>query len=375
MPIVAYCCEDRSWASKLIEPYQEILTPDFVTAWKWRYIVDHDRSHSLNMLSRLGRDGRQCNCEQSLEFKTAPLSIKSLASKLLTVMPSLPRIFGWIPHPTPPGASPLSILTTNFKSAEKLSPEGSEVVLSPFSSTSSLSPDGGLQPEPEPVRRGDPEWVARPRNPFIIFRCEYSREHAKEGKRVRRLPGSQADKTLSKRAAEAWHQLSAEEKNRFKKLADGEREEHARRYPNYRFRPVKRSTGKNRFVHAPKLQSQPTKPSASETIVAPTPRYPPPPNTTKSSPSSSPLSNSPAPLNMSMVKATRRRSASAPSLPYIQPLNTGFVDTAVLPRLNVKRSRSLMANRTSMTKTGQASTYENLPFDPRLFDVCSKLFK
>jgi hypothetical protein len=302
-------------------------------------------------------------------------------------MPSLSRIFGWTPSKseehvnhdippcsTPPGNSPLSIFTSNFKSVGKgQSPAGSEVA-SPFSSTSSLPLDGGPQLEPGPLRRGDPAWVARPRNPFIIFRCEYSREHSKEGKRVRRLPGSQVEKTLSKRAAEAWHQLSAEEKNRFKKLADEEREEHARRHPNYRFRP-KRNTGKKRLVHVPKLQPQPPKLSTAETIVAPIPRYPSPPNTSKSS-SSSPLVPyyAPPPENMSMVKATRRRSASAPSLPFMQPQFAGLFDTE-MPRLKVKRSRSSMVNRTLSIQTGQASSYEDLSFDPRLFDVSPRLFE
>ncbi|TFK34919.1 hypothetical protein BDQ12DRAFT_575573, partial [Crucibulum laeve] len=77
----------------------------------------------------------------------------------------------------------------------------------------------------------------RPRNAFLIFRCQYSRENCKPGRRVRRPPGSQPEKTLSKRAAEAWHQLPAEEKERYKVLAEEEGKEHARLHPDYRFRP------------------------------------------------------------------------------------------------------------------------------------------
>jgi len=47
-------------------------------------------------------------------------------------------------------------------------------------------------------------------------------------------------KTLSKRAAEAWKQLTASDKERYKALAEKEREEHARIYPHYRFRPMRR---------------------------------------------------------------------------------------------------------------------------------------
>lgn len=90
---------------------------------------------------------------------------------------------------------------------------------------------------------GDPLWVARPRNAFIIFRCEYAQRHSRMGRRARRT-GAPTEKSLSKRAAEAWHQLSHEEKHHFKALADQERVEHARLYPYYRFRPVKRPSSK-----------------------------------------------------------------------------------------------------------------------------------
>lgn len=90
---------------------------------------------------------------------------------------------------------------------------------------------------------GDPLWVARPRNAFIIFRCEYAQRHSRMGRRTRRT-SAPAEKSLSKRAAEAWHQLSNEEKRHFKDLADQERIEHARLYPYYRFRPVKRPSPK-----------------------------------------------------------------------------------------------------------------------------------
>jgi hypothetical protein len=91
-------------------------------------------------------------------------------------------------------------------------------------------------------RSRDPSWIPRPRNAFIIFRCEYSREHsqaAQDGDEQSELPNPTA-KTLSKRAAEAWKQLSASEKERYKVLAEKEREEHARLYPHYRFRPMRR---------------------------------------------------------------------------------------------------------------------------------------
>lgn len=91
-------------------------------------------------------------------------------------------------------------------------------------------------------RSRDPSWIPRPRNAFIIFRCEYSRKHsqaAQEGDEESEAPNPTA-KTLSKRAAEAWKELSASEKDIYKVLADKEREDHARLYPHYRFRPMRR---------------------------------------------------------------------------------------------------------------------------------------
>ncbi|KAF9228823.1 hypothetical protein BS17DRAFT_772555 [Gyrodon lividus] len=93
-------------------------------------------------------------------------------------------------------------------------------------------------------RSRDPSWIPRPRNAFIIFRCEYSREHTQSAQEQEEDSDftNPTAKTLSKRAAEAWKQLSATEKDQYKVLADREREEHARLYPHYRFRPMRRRT-------------------------------------------------------------------------------------------------------------------------------------
>ncbi|KAF8630654.1 hypothetical protein AX15_002804 [Amanita polypyramis BW_CC] len=109
--------------------------------------------------------------------------------------------------------------------------------------------------ESERVTAGDPSWVARPRNAFIIFRCEYARLHSRVGRRIRRTRTS-AEKSLSKRAAEAWHQLPSQERDHFKTLADQERREHALLHPDYRFRPAKR--------HLPKRNPHPRLVSLSD---------------------------------------------------------------------------------------------------------------
>lgn len=89
-------------------------------------------------------------------------------------------------------------------------------------------------------RSRDPTWIPRPRNAFIIFRCNYTRKHAVRNSQE--LDEQSLTQTLSRRAGEAWKKLPTPEKDKYKRLADREREEHARLYPHYRFRPMRRQT-------------------------------------------------------------------------------------------------------------------------------------
>ncbi|KAI9508812.1 hypothetical protein F5148DRAFT_837073 [Russula earlei] len=88
-------------------------------------------------------------------------------------------------------------------------------------------------------RLRDPEWVPRPRNAFIIFRCEFSRKHARDPSDSSDT-SSRSDKTLSKRAGEEWRRLSAAEREQYKVLAEQEKAAHALQNPDYRFKPVRR---------------------------------------------------------------------------------------------------------------------------------------
>lgn len=281
------------------------------------------------------------------------------------------RIRGWAPESeehveipprrAPPRPSAPRIFT--FQSSQSTdvpnphsSPAGYEPS-SPASSSSSLQRDHS-----ERADHGDEPWVARPRNGFIIFRCEYSKQHSKEGKRVRRPPGSIVEKTLSKRAADAWHVLPPEEKNRFKELADQERDEHARLYPNYRFKPIKRG-GKR----PPKRVRSSSSPRTPALVVTPVPRYTPPPATPEPPPLPPPP---PPPVDMATVKATRRRSASVPSLPMGQhPFISDFRATHQAARPDIKRARSATGDRGALPLP---TPYEGLSFDPKLLGVSLK---
>ncbi|KAI0312113.1 high mobility group box domain-containing protein, partial [Amylostereum chailletii] len=77
--------------------------------------------------------------------------------------------------------------------------------------------------------------IKRPRNSFIIFRCDYVRDHSGTA-----LTGSDKYKRLSKRAADAWRKLPRAKKAEYVQLSAKEKEEHARLYPDYIYRPNKR---------------------------------------------------------------------------------------------------------------------------------------
>ncbi|KAH8828519.1 hypothetical protein DL96DRAFT_1603573, partial [Flagelloscypha sp. PMI_526] len=82
-------------------------------------------------------------------------------------------------------------------------------------------------------------WVPRPRNPFIIFRCEFSKEN-----------------TRSILEAQGVHVPEHHDKSLSKQLARKEKEVHARDNPDYKFRPKKRTSAPTSSHSSP--QSSPT---------------------------------------------------------------------------------------------------------------------
>lgn len=91
-------------------------------------------------------------------------------------------------------------------------------------------------------REEDPNWVPRPLNSFMVFRVEYSRQHAQEQKSGDVKSSSVAEKTLSKRASEAWKKMSAAERQIYKDKAEEIKAEHSRLHPNYRYKPRRKTT-------------------------------------------------------------------------------------------------------------------------------------
>ncbi|KIK66074.1 hypothetical protein GYMLUDRAFT_122940, partial [Collybiopsis luxurians FD-317 M1] len=89
----------------------------------------------------------------------------------------------------------------------------------------------------------DPDWVARPRNAFIIFRCEFAKHNARgaqaSGSGGQRR-GPSGDETMSSRAGRAWRALSEVEHRYYRDLAVEEKIKHEEAHPGYRYRPARK---------------------------------------------------------------------------------------------------------------------------------------
>lgn len=110
-------------------------------------------------------------------------------------------------------------------------------------------------------------YVPRPKNSFILFRTDFVAKHKarldSEGRSAAgtssisasgSASGGEDDETpcsLSKQASVEWNKMSDKEKEPWQKRAEFEKQEHARKHPNYRYRPVRNPQP------SPQPQSQP----------------------------------------------------------------------------------------------------------------------
>lgn len=77
----------------------------------------------------------------------------------------------------------------------------------------------------------------RPSNAFIYFRSEFSRLHAGASRKGVKPP----TQSLSKQAALAWAGYTSAQRERYFKMAEVGRIEHAKKYPDYRYQPRRRT--------------------------------------------------------------------------------------------------------------------------------------
>ncbi|KAF5324629.1 hypothetical protein D9611_004141 [Ephemerocybe angulata] len=226
-------------------------------------------------------------------------------------MPStLSRIFGWEP---PADEVYVEVEVPGLPTHRQLPPfqPFDRAPSSPASSTSALSDDQSERRPEGNGKKGDPNWIARPRNEFILFRCDYVRKHTKEGgnKRTRRAPGQEAEKTLSKLAAEAWRALPSEERVYWREQANLERNDHARKYPDYRYRPKKSATARKRQSRSSMSSSVVTRSMPAPAIVDRVTV-----DTHSRSPSYEPMPVVDRP-GLFLDNSTLRKSTSVPALP------------------------------------------------------------
>ncbi|KAF9960723.1 Casanova [Mortierella alpina] len=78
-----------------------------------------------------------------------------------------------------------------------------------------------------------PKKIPRPPNSFLIYRKEHAARYA----------GLVATE-LSTKLAQAWKKETPERRNHYAMLAEKAKQDHAIKYPNYKFTPMKRGTGK-----------------------------------------------------------------------------------------------------------------------------------
>jgi hypothetical protein len=115
------------------------------------------------------------------------------------------------------------------------------------------------RPHPSPIRgsrrRASTQKVPRPKNAFIIFRCHsIPKLHSNQRSGCNRPPTP--EKTLSKRAGAAWRELSEDEKQVYRDMAELERLEHQKKYPGYRYQPNRNKSSKPRNSGPPTRREQ-----------------------------------------------------------------------------------------------------------------------
>uniref|UniRef100_A0A0W0F876 HMG box domain-containing protein n=2 Tax=Moniliophthora roreri TaxID=221103 RepID=A0A0W0F876_MONRR len=216
------------------------------------------------------------------------------------------------------------MITFNARNPEQ-SVHSYKSACSPESSSSSVSGVFEATPESPRPRKGDPGWVARPRNAFFIFRCNFIQDHSRGGRKATVASPSTAEKTLSKRAGEAWRSLTPEEKARYSRLADEEKIQHAQKHPGYRYRPPLRRT----------IHSRSPPPQAEGAFR-------------------SPILLSPEPKEQSSLTCSRRRSISVPPFSL---LHTAFSPPQSMPGPGIRRAASYQEPGISVEPSSSLSSF------------------
>ncbi|KAF9267151.1 hypothetical protein L218DRAFT_721462, partial [Marasmius fiardii PR-910] len=281
------------------------------------------------------RKNKQKNFKETPKHRPAPRRSPfqpHITSPSFTLTSSaIMNILGWTPDngedgATTPSFNQLITLDLHQSHPDQTRSSASDSP-SPASATSTIVPESSGSQTP---RRGDPDWVARPRNCFFIFRCDYIKHHSRGG-RGASSPGS-SELGLSKRAGQAWRCLSPKVKAEYERKADEERIQHARDHPNYRYRPTRSDLSRRRHDKPHTRRAGNRAPSSISPSTTSSRRHVEGPVMMRAqtdSPSSPPAYDSSSPfgslqppgIHPEELIASRRRSLSVPPLfnPYHYP--------------------------------------------------------
>lgn len=110
-------------------------------------------------------------------------------------------------------------------------PEPSATALTSTKPLPQPGSSGIAQPKPTRLANGRSH-VPRPRNPFILFRCDLVHQR-------KMLPRSDLDDTnISRIAGDLWRGMTATQKKPWVELAAQEKERHTLLYPDYKYAPT-----------------------------------------------------------------------------------------------------------------------------------------
>jgi len=144
---------------------------------------------------------------------------------------TMPPLDSCIRLPDPPRMSAPPLVSTRRPMPSTPQPPSSNV------SSALLSP---LDNQVAAVTTARRTHVRRPRNPFILFRCDFVKRNL--------VPASveRDHRNVSSIAGARWQQMSEEEKQPWKDLAAEEKIRHALEHPGYRYKPAARASGDSR---------------------------------------------------------------------------------------------------------------------------------
>ncbi|KAF3984891.1 hypothetical protein FT663_05463 [Candidozyma haemuli var. vulneris] len=107
-------------------------------------------------------------------------------------------------------------------------------------------PFAGPQVQEKCTCKSNPNRIPRPRNAFILFRQKYHQSVLDESTEAKTNP------EVSRELGRRWRSLSPQEREHWTNLAEEEKKNHAKKYPNYRYTPRRHGKGK----HCPSCQQK-----------------------------------------------------------------------------------------------------------------------